>query len=119
MSIETDIRDTTAAAVKEACRLFSTCSYSHKGGTATTGLYCVPGAIEKTSTSVHGSDAEVQRRRFAMPYQTSFPPSNGIEIGDEITYANVVWRVVDYDTDAVGAVYRMETEKVKQRKIGR
>lgn len=76
----------------------------------------------KEAIDVGGSYAERTVRRFYAPVQTSFPPTDGISIDDEIYYptteSDYCYRVTAAEDAGLGHGYWIETERVQQRRVG-
>lgn len=123
MSWKTSVRDAAAAAAKAVLASVpgESVSYSQKSGTAITGLKAFPGKTEVTFDYLNDILCEIKKRRFYIPKQTgsaAFPPTNGPNIGDVISYDSISWVVTGFSVDSIDAGYNVDTEAAQASKAG-
>ena len=108
MSLTTDIRDTAARAELEICKMRgvqATYTPFVTGGTPVV-VWARPLPGESTDEGdVASITTEQSVRRFRIPRQTGFPPSNGVRTKGTLTYDGVLYRIAGFSVDSVGARY--------------
>lgn len=94
MSVLNILRNAGATALLQTLRsLNSTGAYSNREGAGVT-VYLDPGDGEvKGLTDTLGLSTEETECAFTVPYQTGFPPTGGINVGDTITFRSRVYEV--------------------------
>jgi hypothetical protein len=114
MSMRTDIRDAAAQTALAVCMTFGdTITYSDRGGAAVT-LYAAPDDESVADVNILGLEADQTTRRFTVPKQANFPPTNGIRTGAEIKYPTTAaysYFVVSAEADTLGAAYTVTTTR--------
>ena len=121
MSFQTDLRDAIADGVKAAHDAFGeTASYTNRDQVAVTGLSIRAGRETSEFKKYQGLEVEVVGRQFEIARQTSFPPSNGIQVGDAITFDSKVYRVDAWEdmTGGIEAAFRIQTSRTVPKKAG-
>ena len=63
-------------------------------------------------------EVEENQRVFLVPKQTGFPPTNGINYGDTLTFDSVNYQVESYAVDDVGALYAITCSRSRPHKMG-
>lgn len=117
MSFSTDLRDACADAAKQILTtLGETVTYSHRGA-ATVSVKCAVGDLAKSIAVEMGIDVENTEAVFTIPKQTSFPPTNGISVGDEIVFNSITYDVVDFKNDSPGAIFSLQCERKQARTV--
>jgi len=121
MSARTDFRDQFAAVAKIAQDVLGdTISYTNRGGSAATGITAHPGPESRELAEMMGLRAEMTAREFEVPRQTSFPPSDGINIGDGVTFDSKVYRVERWEDISGGyeALFKLQCSRTVASKVG-
>ena len=111
MSFSTDLRDACATAAYQILTVLGeSVTYSHRGA-ATINLKAAVGDLAKEMAGDLGMDVEDTEAVFTIPKQTSFPPTNGISIGDEIVWNSITWDVEDFKSDSPGAIFGLKCSR--------
>jgi len=120
MSVRDEFQSVAANAAKEILELLGdTVSYTNRNASAVT-LSAHPGAESTDLSFEMGHDAETIARPFLIPKQTNFPPANGVNIGDGITFDNKTYRVELWRdiSGGYGALFRLECVRTRTATIG-
>lgn len=93
-------------------------TYTNRDGSAVTGLYAIVGAESKELGDELGITTEEIARTFVMPGgQTNFPPTNGVNIQDIITWNSQVWEIKRYKRDSLSANFSFDTVSTTAAKL--
>ena len=63
-------------------------------------------------------ETEETERVFLVPKQTSFPPTDGINYGDTLTFDSVPYQVERWEVDDVGILYAITCSRPRGHKMG-
>jgi hypothetical protein len=121
MSFRTDLRDLMAASAKAAQDVLGdTVSYTNRAASAVTGLTAHPGPESRELAEAMGLRIEQTAREFEIPRQTSFPPSDGINIGDKVTFDSKDYRVERWEDISEGyeALFKLSCSRMVASKAG-
>lgn len=119
MAVETSLRRMSASAQKAVYRVLgSTIQYGNRGAAAVT-LYADQDEETKSISPEIEIEIELSRRVFFVPYQTNFPPTNGVSIGDEITWSGAIYCISEngIKQDAIGSSWELTCERKQARRI--
>lgn len=121
MSLSTDLRDTAANAELEVCKMRGaqgTYTPLPTGATAVA-VWMRPLPGESTDEGdLSGIGTESTVKRFRVPRQTSFPPSDGVRTRGTLTYGGVLYRIAAFSVDSLGARYTFDCVREHAAIIG-
>ena len=119
MSARTDLQATVRAAAIEAATAWGEAiTYTNRDGSAVSGLYAIPGPESKELGDELGITTEETARTFMIPGgQTNFPPTNGVNIDDFVTWDSKKWEVKRYSMDSISANHKVDTVHTRGAKI--
>ena len=116
-----DIRDAMATLAYNFLKSFGvTLQYTHRNDPAVTVVADIGPEGFTGGTTFDISEAE-NTRLFFIPIQTSFPPTNGLSIGDKIVHpvgAAYSFFVESYEADPLGAVYVIKATRKQADEFG-
>lgn len=92
-----EIRDASAAAALEIATAFGLTASFENPGAAGVSVYVLP-ANAGLVTSEHDGPTDAAEIALAIPRQTNFPPSAGIQTGAVLVYGSVDYGVERVDT---------------------
>lgn len=107
MSVRDDIRDGAAKAAFDICRdlgVQATYTPLATGGSAVN-VYCMPDDESTTEGNALEITTEQTAKRFFVPKQTGFPPTNGVRTKAKFEAESVTYFVESMDMDALRAGY--------------
>jgi len=113
------MQSTAQAAALEMAQVYGEAvTYTNRDGSAVTGLYAIVGPESKELGDELGITTEETARTFLMPGgQTGFPPTNGVNVQDIITWDSKVWEIKRFKRDSLNANFSLDTVSTQAAKI--
>jgi hypothetical protein len=120
LTFRTDLLDNAAALALQVCQQFGAQAYYGNKAVANVTIWLAPDTVTRDSGEAVGAEADLTTQRFFIPKQTSFPPADGIQINDTITYPTTAaykYIITRWEGDGVGAGFTVDTVRTKPTRL--
>ena len=120
--IRDEIRDNVALEALEVCQVYGAqVTYQDRNADTPVTLWCIPGPVTRRLSKRGSIQEEESERKFTIPLQDNFPPSNEPSAEAQIVYEGHTWNLIDeggefWKRDSVGACWTCTAARHQARR---